>query len=146
MMIYLLVMVVVTILANWMWLRIIRRSQSRPLAMPPADSDSASAGQGETLADAGTAEATLGAPPPLSRVFRINGLSPTSPGAAQSLERRLRSVEGVTGAYGSPVTAFAYVDYDESQVSEAELVRAVQGGGYQVGDARVRLPTRRPKE
>jgi hypothetical protein len=44
--------------------------------------------------------------------------------------------------YVSPVTALVYLDYLPAQVTEDELVEAIQRQGYRVGDAARRFDWR----
>ena len=78
---------------------------------------------------------------PIARAFAVDGLPP-GPAAPVALAGLLRRLAGVTGAYVSPVTALAYLDYWPAQVSEDELVQAIQGAGYAVGAAAPRFDWR----
>lgn len=81
------------------------------------------------------------APTPLARAFPVHGLS-QSRDAAAALEGVLRRLAGVTAVYVSPLTAFAYVDYFAAQVSEEQIVDAIRGDGYTVGDSARRFDWR----
>jgi hypothetical protein len=76
-----------------------------------------------------------------SRAFPLVGVRP-SRAAAGSVEQLLRHLAGVTAVYVSPVTALVYLDYLPAQVTEDELVQAIQHEGYRVGDAAHRFDRR----
>ena len=56
-------------------------------------------------------------------------------GGMSSVERALLRMSGVVEAYGNPATEAAYVTYDPSLVSVAELRRAIAQAGYAAGSA-----------
>lgn len=62
---------------------------------------------------------------------------------AQALEEALRHLHGVVRAYVSPHTALAYVEYQEAQLTEDQLVGAVAGAGYRVDPRQRRFRWRR---
>jgi len=78
---------------------------------------------------------------PIARAFAVYGMPP-GPAAPVALTGLLRRLAGVASAYVSPVTALAYLDYLPAQVSEDELVQAIQGAGYAVGAAAQRFDWR----
>ena len=77
--------------------------------------------------------AAVPAPEPVARAFPMQGV-PLSREAAAGLEGMLRGMAGVTGAYVSPVTALAYLDYLPARVTAEQLAAAIRDEGYQVGD------------
>ncbi|SDX89694.1 heavy metal translocating P-type ATPase [Halopenitus persicus] len=61
------------------------------------------------------------------------------PSCAQKVDKSLRRVDGVVDATLQPTTGTATVTYDPDRVTEADVVRAIEGAGYEVaagdGDA-----------
>jgi len=50
-----------------------------------------------------------------------------------TVERALSRMPGVVEAYGNPATEAAYVTYDPTVVTVAELRRAIERAGYAAG-------------
>ena len=62
----------------------------------------------------------------------VSGLT-CSAGGMWAIERELARMRGVAEAYGNPATEAAYVTYDPTLVTVAELRRAIQRAGYVPG-------------
>ncbi len=137
-------LIIVLVLLNWWSFRALaRRLAAR---RRPAVSSADQRGTGPTARAAGATDRTgsapeSSAPQPSARAFPVGGLPPGRAGAGV-LEGLLRQVAGVSRAYVSPVTALAYIDYFPAQVTEEQLVRAIERGGYQVGIASRRFDWR----
>lgn len=54
-------------------------------------------------------------------------------GDMSTVERALSRMHGVVEAYGNPATEAAYVTYDPTLVTVAELRRAIGQAGYTAG-------------
>lgn len=54
-------------------------------------------------------------------------------GCKASVERALRSLDGVSSARVDLAAKSAYVEYDSSKVALEDLKNAIQGAGYKVG-------------
>jgi hypothetical protein len=120
------------------WRRVPLMSMSRARsANPPASSADGVATP--------RAPAAVSALEPVARAFLVHGLPPSRT-AAVALERILRSVVGVTAVYVSHVTALVYLDYLPAQVTEDEIVEAMQCEGYRVGDASHRFDWRHAQQ
>jgi hypothetical protein len=76
-----------------------------------------------------------------SRALPIEGTL-LSPAAARGLEQLLRCTRGVLTAYVSPVTALAYVEYQPSVLSDAELADTLGDAGFCASDAARWFPWR----
>lgn len=104
--------------------RLAARASARPSVTAP-------------VAPAPSLDAVSPAAPPvdtIAQVFPVFGLAGDREAAA-ALQATVRSWDGVVSAYVSPVTAYAYLDYRPAQVTEEQLVQALQGTGYRVGDS-----------
>lgn len=64
----------------------------------------------------------------IKETFPITGLSCTS--CASSVEKRLKSTEGVKDASVNFVTSTAFAEYDDEKMSPEKLQNAVQSIGY----------------
>lgn len=53
-------------------------------------------------------------------------------GGALTLERVLASLPGVKRSYANPATEMAYIEFDETQCSAADVVKAVEKAGLRV--------------
>jgi Cu+-exporting ATPase len=56
-------------------------------------------------------------------------------GGMSTVERALSRTYGVVEVYGNPATETAYVTYDPTVVTVAELQRAIEQAGYTAGPA-----------
>ena len=56
-------------------------------------------------------------------------------GDMSTVERALSRTHGVVEAYGNPATEAAYVTYDPTAVTVAELQLAIEQAGYTAGQA-----------
>ncbi|MWG35293.1 heavy metal translocating P-type ATPase, partial [Halomarina oriensis] len=54
------------------------------------------------------------------------------PSCAQKVDKSLQRVDGITEAMLQPTTGTATVTYDSEQVSESDVVAAIEGAGYEV--------------
>jgi Cu+-exporting ATPase len=62
--------------------------------------------------------------------FAVTGM--TCNGCARTIERKLASTPGVSGAHVDLEAAKASVDYDPDRTDTAQLVQAVESLGYRV--------------
>jgi copper chaperone CopZ len=139
----LLVVIAVLVLVNWWAFRARARSRARRQATLTFGARPRRGGP-PTLSRAPAPAASASAGPaaePIARAFAVYGLPP-GPAAPVALTGLLRRLAGVASAYVSPVTALAYLAYWPAQVSEDELVQAIQGAGYAVGAAAQRFDWR----
>lgn len=65
---------------------------------------------------------------------RLSVTNMTCNGCVESVTRALRAIDGVESADVSLASAAATVEFDEQRTSLAELSRAVQRAGYDVGE------------
>ena len=56
-------------------------------------------------------------------------------GGMSTVERALSRMHGVVEVYGNPATEAAYVTYDPTAVTVAELQLAIEQAGYTAGQA-----------
>ncbi|RDZ48756.1 cadmium-transporting ATPase, partial [Haloferax sp. Atlit-4N] len=54
------------------------------------------------------------------------------PSCAQKVDKSLQRVDGITDATLQPTTGTANVTYDPDRTSEADVVKAIGGAGYEV--------------
>lgn len=136
-----LVVIAVLVLVNWWAYNARARSRARRQATLTFGARPRRGGP-PTLFRAPAPVASAGpAAEPIARAFAVYGLPP-GPAAPAALTGLLRRVAGVASAYVSPVTALAYLDDLPAQVSEDELVQAIQEAGYTVGAAAQRFDWR----
>ncbi len=55
-------------------------------------------------------------------------------GGALTVERALARLKGMVNAYVNPATETAYLEYDPSVLRAPDLVKAVEGVGFEAGE------------